>query len=51
MLHALFEDKPAGRAQNHHPGEFRQAESSYPDYKKARKFLADFGRMEGKASR
>lgn len=51
MLHALFGNVPAGSGRNHHPGEFRQAECSYPDYGRARTFLADFGRTERRASR
>ena len=44
MLHALFEGAPADGARKHHPGEFRHAEKAYPEYTKAKKFLADFSR-------
>jgi hypothetical protein len=37
MLHAVFQD-----THRHHPSEFRRAESAYPDYARAKKFLKEF---------
>ena len=42
MLHALFGDSPVSGSRKHHPREFRQTESAYPDYERAKKFLANF---------
>jgi len=41
MLHAVFEDG-APPARRHHPPEYRRAEKAYPDYGRAKKFLAKF---------
>jgi predicted metal-dependent hydrolase len=46
MLHALLGHKPADGARKHHPVEFRNAERSYPEYTKAKKFLDDFNRQQ-----
>jgi predicted metal-dependent hydrolase len=37
MLHAIFQDGP-----KHHPPAFRKTERSYPDYARAKKFLAGY---------
>jgi hypothetical protein len=44
MLHAIFEDASARRAQKHHPPEFRRIEKAYPDYDRAKKFLMEYCR-------
>jgi hypothetical protein len=46
MLHAVFEGACDGQAQKHHPPEFRRVEKAYPDYCKAKKFLAAFCRRK-----
>lgn len=40
MLHAVFED--GASVHKHHPPEYRRAEKAYPDYARAKKFLAKF---------
>jgi predicted metal-dependent hydrolase len=50
MLHALFGDARADGAGKHHPREFRRTESAYPDYARAKKFLADFSLRQGRPS-
>ena len=44
MLHAVFRDIPVLGSRKHHPNEFRGAESAYPDYAKAKRFLCGFSR-------
>jgi len=50
MLHALFGDGRAEGSRKHHPREFRHTESAYPDYARAKKFLAGFSRRHGRSS-
>ncbi len=50
MLHALFGDARFAGFRKHHPREFRQTESAYPDYARAKKFLADFSRSQRRPS-
>jgi hypothetical protein len=45
MLHAVFEATSAGVRKRHHHAEFRRAERAYPDFARAKKFLA---RMSGR---
>jgi len=40
MLHAVFEATSAGVRKRHHHAEFRRAERAYPDFARAKKFLA-----------
>jgi len=44
MLHALFGDIKVHGFRKHHTREFRNTESAYPDYEKAKKFLGKFSR-------
>jgi hypothetical protein len=40
MLHAVFEATSVGVRKRHHHAEFRRAERAYPDFARAKKFLA-----------
>jgi len=42
MLHALFGESAGTEGRWHHPRQFRQTESSYPDYSRAKEFLENF---------
>ena len=42
MLHAVFEGPSGGDRKRHHFAEFRRAERAFPDYERAKKFLADY---------
>jgi hypothetical protein len=42
MLHAIFEDTTSSGFRRHHPREFRRAETAYPDFAGAKKFLREY---------
>ncbi|MEJ2244923.1 MAG: hypothetical protein P8Y80_02375 [Acidobacteriota bacterium] len=44
MLHAVFGDIKVHGFRKHHPPAFKNTESAYPDYEKAKKFLGKFSR-------
>jgi len=48
LLHALFEIKHANGRKRHHHAEYLKAEMAFPDYHKAKKFLAAYCRWHGK---
>ena len=49
MLHAVFGDIKVHGFRKHHPREFRNTESAYPDYEKAKRFLGTFSRRVKRA--